>query len=56
MHSTRRLALRREALTELSTDELHGVIGAGEIIGADVMHTLDTCLTCQTSINTRCDA
>jgi hypothetical protein len=50
MENTRRLALRREALVELSVDELVDVVGAGE-----VQHTVvETCLTCQTSINTRC--
>lgn len=62
MGTTRTLALRRETLAELSSDDLRHVAGAAvatldQLAAAFAAHTIDkTCLTCQTSINGRCDS
>lgn len=56
MDTTRKLALRREALTELSSEDLRAVVGATDAAIGAFAHTLDhTCITCQTSLNGRCD-
>lgn len=53
----RKLELRRETLAELGSDDLRLVAGANAVQINAIMHTLDhTCITCQTSVNTRCDA
>jgi hypothetical protein len=58
MGRTRSLSLRRETLAELTSDDLRAVAGAAgvaDIAAIAAAHTVDhTCLTCQTSINTRC--
>ena len=54
MGTTRSLSLRREPLVELTPADLSAVVGANAIA---VMHTVDhTCITCQTSLNGRCDS